>query len=32
MDYIDLAEDRVRWSALVNAAMYCRFPKLVVIS
>ena len=26
MDWIDLAQDRDRWRALVNAAMSLRFP------
>jgi hypothetical protein len=26
MDWIDLAQDRVRWRAVVNAAMNLRFP------
>jgi len=26
MDWIDVAQDRDRWRALVNAVMYLRFP------
>ena len=26
MDWFDLAQDRIRWRALVNTVMYLRFP------
>jgi len=32
VDWIELAEDRDRWRALLNALMNIRFPKTRVIS